>query len=719
MKVFWINFLHLLAVISIGAHAQQFEGILRSVSYPGLSDSCLDALNTTVKGCPVLLSEASIDNPRLDSTQLAALCTASCRSALTSARSTIKAGCSAPNDTIAFDSVVYPATFIIDRFSYTYDLSCRKDASSGRYCDELMFSWLAAGNATTKAANCSDCALGSMQTQLNSPFGFDAEFAQDFQALKSTCGSSGYSFTTPAAYAVGTNLPNRAEDANTPSCSNPYVVNSGDSCDAIALARQVSTFSIIKAGGLKTDCSDLLPGVSLCLPAPCTLYRVQYGDDCKSIISAHSGVTGYGFLSWNPNITPLCTNLGDMVTNLICVSPPGGSTRDITITVTPPTTSTIESTAVPKPTNGKGDTTAPCASWYTVQDGDYCESISVRQNIALQDFYFLNPSIDKNCTNLWLDTAYCVQAVGDINTYPNYPYSSSAVYTLTSSAYVTTSSVSTSTVPSATPYVRPPHAPGTKTDCEGYVDYIPVTPFQDQSQSENVRLVTEQMNSCEFASSGYPVSYDDFLKWNPSLASIKPCYLQANYSYCAVDKISSYTGVPSYGICRSVGDPYPDTISTCECFTLITGSATKNPSCAKIASDAGIALSNLTLWNPWVGSSCDDGLYKDLALKQQRAVCIGVNSTNVSPTPTTSRITSSTPVTSSTRTTSTPVAPPSPTQSGIVKTCTKYYKAVAGDGCWAIANSNGITLDQFYAWNPAVGNDCANLWPDYAYCVAA
>jgi hypothetical protein len=164
----------------------------------------------------------------------------------------------------------------------------------------------------------------------------------------------------------------------------------------------------------------------------------------------------------------------------------------------------------------------------------------------------LNPSIDKNCTNLWLDTAYCVQAVGDINTYPNYPYSSSAVYTLTSSAYVTTSSVSTSTVPSATPYVRPPHAPGTKADCEGYVDYIPVTPFQDQSQSENVRLVTEQMNSCEFASSGYPVSYDDFLEWNPSLASIEPCYLQANYSYCAVDNISSYSECDVLGLLSAI-----------------------------------------------------------------------------------------------------------------------------------------------------------------------
>ena len=61
---------------------------------------------------------------------------------------------------------------------YMYDLSCRKDASSGRYCDELMFSWLAEGDVSTKAANCSHCALRSRQTQMNSSFGYDEKFAQ-------------------------------------------------------------------------------------------------------------------------------------------------------------------------------------------------------------------------------------------------------------------------------------------------------------------------------------------------------------------------------------------------------------------------------------------------------------------------------------------------------------------------------------------------------------
>ena len=76
-----------------------------------------------------------------------------------------------------------------------------------------------------------------------------------FQAVMFNCGSSVFSLTIPTAYAISTNLPNRAKDANVTSWSDPYIVKLEDSCDAIALARQVSTFSIIKAGGLKNDFS--------------------------------------------------------------------------------------------------------------------------------------------------------------------------------------------------------------------------------------------------------------------------------------------------------------------------------------------------------------------------------------------------------------------------------------------------------------------------------
>lgn len=44
---------------------------------------------------------------------------------------------------------------------------------------------------------------------------------------------------------------------------------------------------------------------------------------------------------------------------------------------------------------------------------------------------------------------------------------------------------------------------------------------------------------------------------------------------------------------------------------------------------------------------------------------------------------------------------PTATATGGVAGCTRYHTVVAGDGCWAIANEYGISLNQFIEWNPA------------------
>ncbi|KAK5999434.1 hypothetical protein QM012_005435 [Aureobasidium pullulans] len=65
------------------------------------------------------------------------------------------------------------------------------------------------------------------------------------------------------------------------------------------------------------------------------------------------------------------------------------------------------------------------------------------------------------------------------------------------------------------------------------------------------------------------------------------------------------------------------------------------------------------------------------------------------------------------------VAPPASTQTGIVSGCTKWYTAKSGDYCYAIASAEGISTDQFMAWNPAVNApSCNNIQIGYAYCVA-
>ncbi|PWN40463.1 hypothetical protein IE81DRAFT_305111 [Ceraceosorus guamensis] len=48
--------------------------------------------------------------------------------------------------------------------------------------------------------------------------------------------------------------------------------------------------------------------------------------------------------------------------------------------------------------------------------------------------------------------------------------------------------------------------------------------------------------------------------------------------------------------------------------------------------------------------------------------------------------------------------------------CSPVVQVKSGDGCYAIADANGISLDQFYADNPGI--DCGAIYPGYSVCVS-
>jgi hypothetical protein len=58
-----------------------------------------------------------------------------------------------------------------------------------------------------------------------------------------------------------------------------------------------------------------------------------------------------------------------------------------------------------------------------------------------------------------------------------------------------------------------------------------------------------------------------------------------------------------------------------------------------------------------------------------------------------------------------------PQQTGIISNCNKYHLVESGDGCASIASAYGISLSNFYSWNPAVGSSCGALWLGYYVCV--
>jgi LysM repeat protein len=63
------------------------------------------------------------------------------------------------------------------------------------------------------------------------------------------------------------------------------------------------------------------------------------------------------------------------------------------------------------------------------------------------------------------------------------------------------------------------------------------------------------------------------------------------------------------------------------------------------------------------------------------------------------------------------VTTPTPFQAGMIGNCTKFHLIVSGDTCSSIATAAGISLSDFYTWNPAVGTTCATLFADNNVCI--
>lgn len=55
------------------------------------------------------------------------------------------------------------------------------------------------------------------------------------------------------------------------------------------------------------------------------------------------------------------------------------------------------------------------------------------------------------------------------------------------------------------------------------------------------------------------------------------------------------------------------------------------------------------------------------------------------------------------------VSTPMPIQTGMVSNCNTFYLVQPNDECGTIASSHGISLANFYLWNPAVGSSCTYL----------
>jgi LysM domain len=294
-----------------------------------------------------------------------------------------------------------------------------------------------------------------------------------------------------------------------------------------------------------------------------------------------------------------------------------------------------------------------CDAFHLVQSGDECGTIASDAGISLADFYAWNPAVGTTCEYLGLGDYVCIDIIG-----------------VTPNSTTTTAATTTNSDGITTP-----------------------TPIQTGMVATcNKFYLVQSGDECGTIASNEDISLDDFYSWNPAVGT--NCTDLDVGDYVCVDIIgftpTTTTSTPGDGITT----PTPiqtGMVSTCNKFYLVQS----GDECGTIASDEGISLDDFYSWNPAVGTSC-----QYLALGDY--VCVDI----IGFTPTTTTTSAGDGVTT-----------PTPHQTGMVSDCDKFYLVQSGDECGTIASNEGITLANFYAWNPAVGTSCQYLGLGDYVCV--
>ncbi|RDW63078.1 putative LysM domain protein [Aspergillus mulundensis] len=169
----------------------------------------------------------------------------------------------------------------------------------------------------------------------------------------------------------------------------------------------------------------------------------------------------------------------------------------------------------------------------------------------------------------------------------------------------------------------------------------------------------------------------------------------------------------------ATGETDPDVSTAC---TYWANSISSSDTCADLESYYGLTIAQLVSWNPSLSST-------ECTLNEGWSYCVEstdavkpitttstTSKTTATVTTTTAASTSTTATASATTTSS--ASSPSPTQTGLISSCNAYYYVEKGDYCQGIVDSfANFTLPQFYAWNPAVQDDCSGLQAGYYVCV--
>jgi LysM repeat protein len=284
---------------------------------------------------------------------------------------------------------------------------------------------------------------------------------------------------------------------------------------------------------------------------------------------------------------------------------------------------------------------------------------------------YQNPTVLEDCSGIKVGNSYCVEVNNGQAPAPS-------------------STSSTPPTPTGNGIVTPaPVREGMSTSCDAF--YFVKTGDQ-----------------CLTIASANGISLADFNTWNPSAGAT--CNgLWANTYVCVsiigVGPVTTTSAKPSTTSAgNGIATPSPiqtGMVSNCDAFYLVKS----GNECGTIASSNGITTAQFYAWNPAVGSTCS-------SLWLDTYVCVSI--VGVSPSPSTTTKAAAT----TTKAAGNGVTTPTPIQTGMTTKCKTFHYVVSGDTCATMASKAGITLANFYAWNPAVGSTCSGLWLNTYACIA-
>ncbi|KAM7185212.1 LysM domain containing protein [Naviculisporaceae sp. PSN 640] len=490
-------------------------------------------------------------------------------------------------------------------------------------------------------------------------------------------------------------------------------------------------------------------------PANCNGWHlIATGDDCDNVASRY-GLTRAQFIAMNPSISEDCSagfwlefaycvrlgpamsstssSTGSIITSSSSSISSSTSWFNSTYSIQHPTTSWAITT--PARTNSTWPPTATqpgqpafCNDWHLVLPGQDCLSIIIRYGarnfMSSEDFYAWNPTVQEDCSGLYIDHWVCVGIEPQDGLTIEVPIPTETPSSTSRPPLV---------IPTPPPEMQiPPFDPtpfhGTPpTNCRGYYQARENETCNDAVRDRDVPLTTA-----------------DFFLWNPALNN--DCNgLWAGYYYCvnARDQASDMPDVVTV-----LPEPVlPGTAPDCVAWYQAIG----EDECWMLPYMFGtFSLLDFVSWNTNV-TAFSDGSCQGFQLNYWYCVAVpgtpttrtapftmpgmtdgpeptSSSSSSVTVTSTTIIITTSSSSSgssngpssvsaSSTTTSAAAVSTPQPIQAPMIAGCRRFYYVQPGDGCWLISNAAGISTDDFYLYNPAAAPDCSTMWANIYVCV--